>query len=263
MPSGDRRRSVSRWWRVVQEGPDATLRLFCFPYAGGNASTFQKWAGRLPPDVAIYAIQLPGRVNRLKEPPFTRIPPLVEVLSAELLPLLDRPFALFGHSLGALVSFEIARQLARSDRTPRHLFVSGRRAPYLDDQDAPRYLQNDEDFLATLHDLQGTPPELLEHAELLELMLPTLRADFELAETYRYAEGPPLRCPITVFGGRDDEESEGDRLEAWRVHTTERFAVHMLEGDHFSIQTSADDLLRRLGADLAPAQVMRGTAHAS
>lgn len=242
-----------RSWNIVSKAvPRATLRFFCFPYGGGNASIYQWWHVRLPEQVEVRAIQLPGRANRIGETPFTRITDLVPVLTEALLPLLDRPFAFFGHSLGAILSFEVTRELQRRrSLLPKCLFVSGRRAPQIPCTDPPSYSKSDEDFLAYLDELNGTHPEVRKNAELLQLLLPVLRADFELGETYQYSKGTPLSCAITVFGGSDDEETSHGWLEGWRLQTSGKFSQHILSGGHFFIHANEDELLKVLHAELS------------
>lgn len=241
------------WWTVAKRHPNARLRLFCFPYAGGNAAVFRSWSFELPDEIEVYALQLPGRANRLVEAPFKRLPDLVPVLAQITADLIDRPFAFFGHSLGAVLSFEIARWLRRHRRlVPTHLFVGGRRAPQVPPSEEPNYQKADHELLSSLGALNGTPVEVLRNAELLALMLPTLRADFELIETYQYTDEPPFACPITVVDGSDDPWTEDDGREAWRRQTTGRFAAHVVDGDHFFIHAKADELMRLVQAELVP-----------
>jgi medium-chain acyl-[acyl-carrier-protein] hydrolase len=229
----------------------ASLRLFCFPYAGGGANIFRTWQDNLPPTVEVCPVQLPGREKRLLEPPFTNLRLLVEAARRALLPYLDRPFAFFGHSMGATISFELARSLYQEQNlNPVHLFVSGRRAPQLPETHALTYDLPQKEFLEELRRLKGTPAEILEHPELMELMLPLLRADFELVQTYHYLAGPPQRCPITAFGGLHDEEVSRADLEAWREQTTTAFSLHMLPGDHFFLHTAQPPLLKTLALEL-------------
>jgi medium-chain acyl-[acyl-carrier-protein] hydrolase len=246
-------------WFVCSKGSMSTntgreadaLRLFCFPYAGGSASIFRTWHSSLPNWVDIHSVQPPGRANRIAEPPFTRIAELTAMLGASLLPLLDRPFAFFGHSLGALVSFEVARWLRRGhDLSPAHLFVAARRAPQLQDADLPSHPRSDESLLKELAVLNGTHKELLANRDLLRLVLPAVRADFEVAETYVYTEDAPLQCPITVFGARDDEECLDERMEAWRLQTTNVFTRYTLDGNHFFIHSNEHELLKHMRKEL-------------
>lgn len=239
------------WLLGSKLNAQARLRLFCFPYAGGAASIYQAWQERLPPTVEVRPVQLPGRGMRMRETPINQMPALVEATAAALLPFLDRPFAFFGHSMGALISFELVRRFRREQGiSPVHLFLSGRRAPQLPHTEPMTYNLPEPEFLNELRRLKGTPPEMLENAELMQLMLPLLRADFEVCETYTYADEPPLECPMTVFGGIQDLDVNRTHLEAWREQTSAPFSLRMLPGDHFFLQSSKDLLLWSLSRDL-------------
>jgi medium-chain acyl-[acyl-carrier-protein] hydrolase len=227
------------------------LRLFCFPYAGGAASVFRNWSDGLSADVEVCPIQFPGRGTRLTEPPFTHLSHLVEALGEALLPLLDKPFALFGHSLGSLVSFELARLLrAKHQVRPVRLFVSAGRAPQIPHQGPPIHDLPEKEFLEELQSLNGTPGELLNHQELMDIVLPSLRADFALYESYRYSSGPPLNCPISTFGGLTDQKVTHSDLEAWRDQTSLSFSIRMFPGDHFFLKTNQPSLLQALSREL-------------
>ncbi|HEY9282299.1 MAG TPA: alpha/beta fold hydrolase [Pyrinomonadaceae bacterium] len=227
------------------------LRLFCFPYAGGAAHIFRQWPQGLPPSVEVCAVQPPGRGGRLRERPITSLRQLVAEAAPALRPYMDLPFAFFGHSMGAVVAFELAHHLrgARADG-PAQLFVSGCRAPQLAREGDFTYNLPEPEFLAEIRRLKGTPPEVLEHPELLELVLPLLRADFTAIHTYEYSEVPPLTCPLTVFGGVEDEDVGVESLKAWRAHTTAAFTLRMLPGDHFFLHGSQPLLLEALNRDL-------------
>ncbi len=232
----------------LRPNPDAELRLFCFPYAGASAAIYRTWHQKLPPTVEVRAVELPGRGTRLREKPFLGLLPLVEHLGEALEPYLDRPFAFFGHSMGALIAFELARLLRREGRTlPLHLFVSGHRAPHLPSKHRPIHSLPEPEFLQELKNLEGTPEAVLENSELMELLSPVLRADFSVCETYYYHTEEPLSCPITAFGGTDDRDVDRSMLEPWREHTTGEFRLHMLPGNHFFLQTSEEQLLRLVG----------------
>lgn len=223
----------------------ARLRLFCLPYAGGGASVFRTWPVGLPPDVEVCPIQLPGRETRLAEAPFSRLAALVDALGEGLRPYLDLPFALFGHSMGALVGFELARRLrGRYGSSPRHLFVSARRAPHLPERRPPIHRLPDPALVEELRRLNGTPEAVLRNGELMRLMLPALRADLAVCETYVHVEQAPLECPVSALGGVDDLEVPGGDLAAWAEQTRGPFALHMLPGDHFFLQGSRDGVLR-------------------
>jgi medium-chain acyl-[acyl-carrier-protein] hydrolase len=239
------------WLGLRRPNPQARLRLFCFPYAGGSASIYRPWSNDLAPDVEVWPVQLPGRGSRLGEPAFTRLPPLLHALADVLRPHLKRPFAFFGHSMGALIGFELARLLRRDHGVePVHLIVSGRSAPQLAVEDLPGPELPDDRFLQELRQRYGSPQPELEDPELLELMLPTLRADVAACRHYFYTPEPPLTCPVTAFGGLLDREVDRTRLEAWREQTSSRFAVRMLPGDHFFLLTDRPLFLRALSQEL-------------
>jgi len=241
------------WVTYPKPNPEAKLRLFCFHYAGGAALSFRSWSNNLPSTVEVCPIELPGRSFRLRETPFTDIEPLIEALAPVVLPNLTKPFAFFGHSLGALVSFELARLLRKDyNQNPLHLFVSGYRAPQLPDRHPPIRALPDAQFLQELRRYNGTPEAVLENAELMELLLPTLRADFSVVETYSYNPETPLDCPITAFGGLEDWKANALDLEPWREQTNSDFSVEMFPGDHFFIHSAESIVLERLWQLLYP-----------
>lgn len=239
------------WFLCQQPGPGARLRLFCFPYAGGTANIYRRWRERLPGTVEVCAVQPPGRGSRFREPPFIWLPDLIEQLLPVLLPRLTRPFAFFGHSMGARIGFELARRLRREGLPgPLHLFVSGCRALQLKEEVPQTHLLPDDEFVAELRRLSGTPREVLEHPELMQVLLPSLRADFALTHTYEYHDEPPLDCPITAFGGLQDEEVERASVGAWREQTTAAFSSYMLPGDHFFLHSAEGQLCEVLALKL-------------
>lgn len=215
------------------------LRLFCFPYAGGNSYIFRSWRDRLSQTVEICPIELPGRGIKMKSTPLDRIEPLVKEIALEIRPYLDKPFAFFGHSMGALISFELAHFIRRQyNLEPAHLFVSGRRAPQTKDLRAPLHHLPEADFLEELRQLNGTSEEILNNRELMSLLTPILRADFAVLETYVYVSQAKLNCPISVFGGLQDKEVSIEQLEAWQEQTNNTFCLKMFSGDHFFIDSS-------------------------
>ncbi len=220
-------------------------RLFCFPNAGGAASMFRRWmTGVMPANIEVCAIQLPGRESRMREKPFTRLEPLLGALVEVLKPVLDRPFAFFGHSMGTLVSFELAHRLAQAGApTPSRLIVAGRRAPHLPDDEEPVHTLSDAKLIERLRNYGGTPAEILGHKELMKLVLPTIRADFEVIETFAYSQHEPLTMPIDVLGGHDDEDAPTEKLEAWSELTTAPCQVQMYPGGHFFLHEQPEPVL--------------------
>lgn len=244
-------RMYSPWIVQPRPNPNATIRLFCFPYAGGAAHIFRDWPEYLPPFVDVCAVQLPGRGNRLREQPYTRLKALVPDAAAALRLFMDRPFAFFGHSMGALIGFEVARVLRDSGMPqPESLFFSGARAPQLKRNDPKTYDLPDEELIEELRRLNGTPAEVLEHEELLQLVLPLVRTDFEITETYEYIDGPPLDRPLIVFGGLADSEVGREKLEPWSQQTTGPFKLIMLPGDHFFLHSQQRMMLTSMSRDL-------------
>jgi medium-chain acyl-[acyl-carrier-protein] hydrolase len=231
-----------------------SARLFCFPYAGSGAAVFAPWKTGVPRGLEVRPVELPGRGARYAQPLFTELVPLAEALARELRPELDAPFAFFGHSLGAILAFEVTRMLRRTQGPmPLHLFVSGSRAPQARDRGAPLYDLPDDDLLAELRRLNGTPAEILDNRELMAYLLPILRADFQGLDCYVCADEAPLDCPVTVFGGWSDERVQHDRLPAWQAQTTGAFRVVVLPGDHFFLHGAKDRLLESLVRDLEAA----------
>jgi medium-chain acyl-[acyl-carrier-protein] hydrolase len=242
------------WFPFVRPNPGARLRLFCFPFAGGGASVFREWSDGLPIDVDVWATQLPGRETRYRQPAYVRMDRLVANLAAAVHPHLDRPFALFGHSMGSLVALELARELRRHDRPPAGLVVAGHAAPHRPPRRPPLHALLNAEFRDELRRLNGTPAAVLDNDELMQAVLPTVRADFALCETYIVRDEPPLDCPILALGGGDDPRVSAEDLEAWRTFTRDRFEVQILPGDHFFIQSHRPAVLAAVARFLEPLQ---------
>lgn len=229
--------------------PRASIRLFCFPYAGGSAQIYRDWP-ELMPGIDIYAIQPPGRGKRMGEPAYTRLSSLAEEALSSIYALSDKPFALFGHSMGALAAYETARLLReRHGMSPKHLFVSGRQAPHR--KKRPKHDLPDDDFIAMLKDYNGTPEEVIKDRNLMEWLLPTIRADFEMNETYEYTETEPLDCAISVFGGLDDPLVSMLELEEWETCTSASCTLQMFPGDHFFLHNTTSVFLQVLTQQLS------------
>ncbi|HEX4604327.1 MAG TPA: alpha/beta fold hydrolase [Candidatus Angelobacter sp.] len=246
----------SRWFRRSLH-PSAKVRLFCFPYAGGSARIFREWHDWCGPEVEVVALELPGRGFHSRSPSIDSMGSMIEQLLPVLDPLLDRPFALFGHSMGALISFELSRALTATGRkTPLRLFASGMRAPHLWGGHQIHCLPDDQ-FVAALRNLNGTPSEVLGDNSLLEMFIPLLRTDLCLSETYQFTPGTPLQHPITVFGGIGDVTTPSECLHEWQRHTRSGCTVRLFEGDHFFIHQNAHlmaaSILKSLGRISTPA----------
>ncbi len=245
------------WLVCAQPNPTARVRLFCFPHGGGGVSQFRDWQRRLPADVELQAVQLPGRDGRLREQPFSSVTPLVEALASDLPPYLDRPYAFLGHSMGALIAFELARQLRRLDLpAPIRLLVGGRRAPQLPIMRPFLHELEGEAFIAALRRLGGTPETVLQDPQLMAWLTPILRADFSITETYSYVPETPLSCAIDAFGGLDDERVRRDGILAWQAQTAGAFSSTFLPGGHFFLNTA-----RKAFLDLVAERLRREHGH--
>ena len=240
------------WYICHKPNPTARLRLFCFPYGGGGPSTFYNWPKQLPSDVETIGIQMPGLESRMMEPPIDIISMAVQSLLPEIYLKLDKPFAFFGHSLGALISYELARAISEKYSVqPTRLFVSGIRAPHIPIRRSPIYELPEVEFLKELNSLYcGIPEEILQNPDILRILLPGLRACLKMSESYLFLGGDPLDCDITAFGGHDDNTAPREDLEAWRYHTKGMFTLHMIAGNHFFINSEPEHFLRILSDEL-------------
>ncbi|MCP3138285.1 thioesterase II family protein [Pyxidicoccus xibeiensis] len=238
----------SPWLACRLRRPEAPVRLFCFPHSGGSVGEYVRWADTLR-DVEVWGVQLPGRGSRAEEPPFTRLHALVDTLVDAV--DFGTSFAFFGHSLGALVAFETARRLRGLGRAlPRWLFLSAAPAPQQPARGIPASHLDEDGLLTALEPTYGElAVELREDPELRELILPGLRADLLLVESYRHEAREPLDCAMSVIGGTQDDLTRED-LEPWRAHTTGPFELRLLSGGHFYLREQKDTLLHLLGERL-------------
>jgi medium-chain acyl-[acyl-carrier-protein] hydrolase len=239
------------WILRPRPRPAARLRLLCIPHAGGGASAFRGWADVFPESIEVCPVQLPGREQRIREAPFDRLEPLVEALAGAVLRRAETPFAVFGHSNGALIGYELARRLRRrGERGPVHLVASGRRAPHVPPPPPLTHALPDEEFLDELARLGGIPAEVREHPELREMLLPVLRADVTVHETYEYQDEAPLEIPITGYAGVDDPRAPPDVVAEWAFHTAWEFNLRTWPGGHFYLAPERDRVIRQLVQDL-------------
>lgn len=213
------------WFRRFSEAPDGAPRLVCFPHAGGAASWFQPFGRHVAGRAELVAVQYPGRQDRRSEPLVADI----RAVADQIAPLLtrDRPLHLFGHSMGAMIAFEVALRVE-----PDQLFVSGRRAPQIVRDDRVHQLP-DEGLIAEVRKLAGTNARVFDDEELVRMVLPAIRADYRAAETYRYRPGPALSCPVTALTGDADPKASVDEVGQWRERTTGAFALKVFAGGHF------------------------------
>jgi medium-chain acyl-[acyl-carrier-protein] hydrolase len=258
MTAAQARGDSVRWLKRFGHGRDGDVRLFCFHHAGGTASMYREWPQRLPESIEPVAVQLPGRADRFREPPFDTMAPLVDALIEVLGPMLEQPFACYGLSMGARVSWALTHALReRTMPTPSALYLASAAAPSWAEGRFNRGARKDDDgLLGYLRDMGGTPAELFSEPELLAHLLPTLRADLTLVDTFRFRPSAPLDVPIRAFAGIDDVEGSPERMSRWRDETSGRFELDVVPGGHFFdaagelqvIQTITDDLLRELAA---------------
>ena len=239
----------SPWLPCRPSATPARLRLFCLPHAGGGANDYRAWSASVPASVQICPILLPGRETLYSEPPYTDFDLLTDVLVRELRPHLDLPYAVFGHSMGALLAFESVRRFVQTGApAPLWLFVSGRRAPDSAPDPQPLHALTDPEFLDQLNLIyKGIPDELLDNPEILEVFLPTLRADVSVVESYHFEKSSALDCPISAFAGEADSSVTWQQLLAWKLQTRCQFAAHIFPGGHFYPR---EPLLRSIAATL-------------
>ncbi|GAB2698001.1 thioesterase II family protein [Kitasatospora kifunensis] len=240
------------WIRRTHTAPDGATRLICLPHAGGSASFYFPISQRLSNRFDVVAVQYPGRQDRRMEPCIDDIGELAAAVFEQLRPLTDRPLALFGHSMGATLGFEVARLLEQeAGVVPTHLFASGRRAPSCH-RDETVHLLGDEGLLADVRALSGTDARVLGDEEILRMALPAIRGDYKAAETYRYRPGPPLSCPITAFTGDDDPKATIAEVKSWAEHTTAAFDLQVFDGGHFFLANHQAAILRAISEALLP-----------
>lgn len=234
-------------WVPYRDDSGVRFRILCFPHAGGTALAYRSWRASAAPRLDFCPIELPGRATRISEPPFRSMADLIENLSETLQPLLQVPFAFFGHSVGAVVALEAARRIrARDGKSAVHLFVSGRATPEPVPPDRHLHRLPDGALLAELGRLGGTPAAVLEHRQLMSALLPAIRADLALVETRDASPVGRLACPITAFAGVDDPSVGSGELDGWREVTDGIFRLFWLPGGHFHTPATAAAVVREM-----------------
>ncbi|MEU3115766.1 thioesterase domain-containing protein [Micromonospora chalcea] len=240
------------WFVSAGSRPEAPVRLFCLPYAGAGASAFRRWASEFGESVDVTPVQLPGRENRITEDPRFSVAEVADAIASRA----DRPYAIYGHSMGGRLGFDVVRELRRTGRPlPLRLYVGGARAPHVRTPGPFDGLSraSDDELLRRLGEGGGLPAELLDHPELVELLLPLLRADFGRVDDYRHVPGEPLPVPIVAFAGRTDRAVTRDQNAAWAEHTAAGFTLHELDGGHFFLHDRLPELAALIRADLTAA----------
>jgi medium-chain acyl-[acyl-carrier-protein] hydrolase len=238
------------WVRVLGQTENVTARLFCLPYAGGGPSTFRSWVKHLPAGVQLCCLDLPGRERRIFDNPINDMEKLVRRIQEAVIPGLDLPYLVFGHSLGAIVAFELVQNLAAAGFALPILFMpSGAAAPHLPQRLGVHDLPDDA-FLDFLRQSAGAPKALFDNPDLLELVLPTLRADFEITDRYVCTPWPRLTCPIVAFAGDQDRLVDSDGLAAWREHTSAAFRAYRPAGDHLYLRADDESFFSLLRTEL-------------
>lgn len=237
------------WIRRYFPSADAAVQLVCLPHAGGSAPFYRPVAQALSPLVEVLAVQYPGRQDRRNEPMIDDLGVLADQVEEAVTAAVDRPFALFGHSMGATLAYEVATRLERRGRVPLRVFASGRRAPSCH-RDERVHLRDDDGMVSELRGLSGTDQKVFGDEELLRMVLPAIRNDYRAAETYRYTPGPALSCPITALAGDSDPKASHDEVAAWSRHTDNEFELRTYAGGHFYLLDHTADVLRVIGERL-------------
>lgn len=243
----------NRWLLRISKSDTPSLKLVCFPFAGSSASIFRPWIDRLPREVEVLAVQLPGRENRLREPYLRDMNQIVEQLEREIGPVLDPPFVFFGHSLGSLIAYELLQRLEATGRCrPELFFASGGPAPHTRIPPDERRTLTQDQILRDLRQISGAHASLLEDTEVLALLLPMLQADFEVYTNYRYRESAPLQSSIVSIRGASDAYITHESQLEWSRHTDRRFSFHVIPGPHLFVVDSFEALLALVNTYISP-----------
>lgn len=238
---------MSSWFKKYRYSGVATLRLFCFPYAGGSSTIFNGWEKRLPAEVDIFALQSPGRGSRFAENPVSCLKTKINTIYKEIIPYMDLPSIFVGHSNGALLAFELARKLISLEvGDVKHVVLSAKRAPQLSPIREALYNLPQDKFIEKLRGYNYTPNEVLENEELMELLVPMLRADFALSDTYKFEDESRLTTSTTLFWGNQDNDISKDDMLAWKKCIDGQVNLIEFDDGHFFIDSSKSKFLEEL-----------------
>lgn len=242
----------SKWFPYNNSYNDnALMNVLCFPFAGGTASSYKSWIDPAGPNVNLLPVQLPGREGRMREKPFVKWEEMIRVLESNLMPVFkDKPLVLYGHSMGSKIAFELTHALSKSGVQVLRLVVSGGTAPDLQSRAPAIYQLEDNAFIEEFRRLNGTPEEVLNNKDLMNLLIPFIRADYTINDTYEFADRVPLDCPITAMGGTDDPDVNESELRAWQRHTSVAFKETMFSGDHFFIFNHEEEVVSEILSDI-------------
>lgn len=232
------------WLTSINDSRNPSHQLFCVPYAGGGVSIFRPWRKYLAPEIAAYAIQLPGRESRFTEPPISDLMTIAKASAEAISRICDRPFSIFGHSLGAAIAYEITVDLEARGLKPEQLFISGRQSPDRKSLRAPISHLPDLEFIEQLKGYNTTPPEIFENREIVELLLPMLRADFSMAENYQHQINSKVYAPIIALGSKGDIWLTPQSISEWSQKTDGSFSSHWFEGGHLYLNQETEPLVR-------------------
>ncbi len=234
-------------WIKLSKGENDHFRVFCFPYSGATAQVFRPLTQLLPEGVSVYSYELPGRGRRFNEEIPGTLAEIIEEAFLSINRIIDRPYIFWGHSLGGIIGYEMARHIRTNNHPlPKHLFVTGIRAPQVPKREKDVYDLPRDEFIEKIKEMGGTPEEIFNHEEMLDIMIPILKKDFKIYEMYRFTPDMPMPFPITAIGGLDDKFVSKEDLEQWSVHTSSLFDMHMLAGDHFFIFDNMNNIAQSI-----------------
>lgn len=237
----------SKWFLVSRPKKEAEYRLFCFPYAGGSATVYNAWNDLLPDHVELVAIQPPGRANRWNEKLHTSVKEMVDDLISAIPAWLDRPYMIYGHSLGSAVAFETLHALEqRKLRLPLRFFAGARRAPHCPPRIPPIHDYPLEEFKSEVKKLNGTPDSILENPDIMEIFVPVLRTDLKAAYAYHRAPSSKINCEVSIFGGAGDDKVVQEDLIGWQEHFSTTMDMHIFDGGHFFLEDNKKMVVERI-----------------